>query len=772
MPSAENRSLCERDAEIAGLRIVLQPSAVLEAIRSHGQLDAQKARLEYLRYKPARRCIGLFNVNWGDADPELPTILVATAMTKDSWKKFLELRSASAIEQGAILLTEHRIALEWFPNDHGLKNAAKVMAVSSRSKVLRRILQCEPMDAFELNTLAYKPARRHVACGTTNGKRIFTLKTYTNRGYIDALWRTQLAVESGLSNCTLLGDSSRYASIATSWIDGQTLSQWMLSPRFSEATLAKVGVELAKWHAKGQQFVSHPSLVSNQKTDDVSLLELADDIAILAPFLSLRASTLAKELTVRLSNLRKAHDVIHGDFYAKQVILDPTSDRVQFIDFDQLQLGDRYEDIANFIAKNYWQVIHEGLSEKNCESANEQFLDGYSSHYGYLDRDRLRLHVSSAMFRCLPHAFRRALPNWSKQIEWFLSLAEGWLGGHSAFKSDSHKLVSHSLDCFLDLSRVHAAWNDCSSDIAEPLKTSTVTAATLVRHKPLRRLLVEYTLTHPTEVGRATRILGKARLSKGMDVRTPQLHQQLLDYDWGDSQLRVPQVLGLVPSLSMWLQERVEGKGIYPNASMQSLAATREDHARVGSALADFHRADLRIDREFGVDNEIKKLHELFAELGRTRPELHEHLITIESDCRRLAASLPTGDIVPIHRDFYFDQVLVSREYVYLLDLDLAAMGPPELDIGNYLAHLDEYGVRHPGEAETCEEAAEAFLAGYKERSLSFCIRAVEIWRYLALARHVSISARMEGRSHTTLPLIARLIARPLGEELRRLIEH
>ena len=454
MLSAENSALCERDQAIAGLGFVLQPAEVLQVLQSQGLTDAQTARLDYLRYKPARRCIGLFEIGWSGSNSDRPTILVATAMTKESWAKFSETRAAAAIEQGAILLPEKRLALEWFPNDHGLKNAAKVMSLASRPKVLRRILQVEQLQSIELKTLAYKPARRHVASGVSQGQTLFTLKTYTHRGYADADWRIRLAMESGLSNCQLLGSSSHYASIATSWIEGRTLSQWMLSPKCSLATLEKVGTELADWHKRGQQVVSRMPTASNRESGDTSMLELASDIAVLAPSLAVRAKSLAEQLTLRLSELGQANDLVHGDFYAKQVILEAT-DRVQFIDFDQLRLGDRYEDIANFVAKNHWQVIHEGLDEQICEAANQRFLDGYASQFGPLDHDRLRLYVSAAILRCAPHAFRRALPDWTNQIELILELAERWLRQRSLVACDFPVQTDHSLSAFLDISQVN-----------------------------------------------------------------------------------------------------------------------------------------------------------------------------------------------------------------------------------------------------------------------------------------------------------------------------
>ncbi len=59
----------------------------------------------------------------------------------------------------------------------------------------------------------------------------------------------------------------------------------------------------------------------------------------------------------------------------------------------------------------------------------------------------------------------------------------------------------------------------------------------------------------------------------------------------------------------------------------------------------------------------------------------------------RVAAALPAlhGDWeygTVVHRDLYEEQILLG-ERIGLIDLDDCALGPPELDVGNLVAHLD-----------------------------------------------------------------------------------
>lgn len=57
--------------------------------------------------------------------------------------------------------------------------------------------------------------------------------------------------------------------------------------------------------------------------------------------------------------------------------------------------------------------------------------------------------------------------------------------------------------------------------------------------------------------------------------------------------------------------------------------------------------------------------------------------------CELLRAGAPAGSLPAlIHRDLYPAQVLLQEEGVGLIDLDELALGEPELDLGNFGAHL------------------------------------------------------------------------------------
>jgi Ser/Thr protein kinase RdoA (MazF antagonist) len=147
---------------------------------------------------------------------------------------------------------------------------------------------------------------------------------------------------------------------------------------------------------------------------------------------------------------------------------------------------------------------------------------------------------------------------------------------------------------------------------------------------------------------------------------------------------------------------------------------------RAGAAIAAWHR----------------------AWAGRRPAALREHTIDLELDVLvnhaglappeigfPVNASLPElrGEWSPatvVHRDLYEEQVLLD-ERIGLVDLDDAALGPPELDVGNLLAHLDLLELRSD---RGLASGKEALLDGYAMRG-PLDLRLLERCRTLARLR-------------------------------------
>jgi thiamine kinase-like enzyme len=103
-----------------------------------------------------------------------------------------------------------------------------------------------------------------------------------------------------------------------------------------------------------------------------------------------------------------------------------------------------------------------------------------------------------------------------------------------------------------------------------------------------------------------------------------------------------------------------------------------------------------------------------------------------------------------IHRDFYPDQVLVGGEHLYLLDFDLYCEGDPALDIGNFVGHMREYGLRTTGSPDAFKEHEQAMVERFVQLSSEATRQRIEVYSLLTLARHVYLSTQFpERQSHT-----------------------
>jgi aminoglycoside phosphotransferase (APT) family kinase protein len=121
--------------------------------------------------------------------------------------------------------------------------------------------------------------------------------------------------------------------------------------------------------------------------------------------------------------------------------------------------------------------------------------------------------------------------------------------------------------------------------------------------------------------------------------------------------------------------------------------------------------------------------------------------------CSSAGESSLIAPVTVVHRDLYEEQVLLG-DRVGLIDLDDAALGPPELDVGNLLAHLDLLGLRS---GRTLDRAAEALLDGYSRRG-RLDARLLERCRTLSRLRLACIhdEARLLAGAEVLAPAAAR----------------
>lgn len=190
-----------------------------------------------------------------------------------------------------------------------------------------------------------------------------------------------------------------------------------------------------------------------------------------------------------------------------------------------------------------------------------------------------------------------------------------------------------------------------------------------LKHKPGRRRTL-----------RASGRRGCAIVKIYESDRAPTVAARIRALTGGPAEPALPQVLALdVKGRTLVLSE-VPGEPLRRSL----LAGDAEACAAAGRALAGWHGAWRGVGpeplRAHTVDRELEILAG-WAE--RARPAIR----------RAVQAALPAHAVAwacptVVHRDLYEEQLLVGPA-IGLIDLDDAALGPPELDLGNLWAHVD-----------------------------------------------------------------------------------
>jgi Ser/Thr protein kinase RdoA (MazF antagonist) len=237
-----------------------------------------------------------------------------------------------------------------------------------------------------------------------------------------------------------------------------------------------------------------------------------------------------------------------------------------------------------------------------------------------------------------------------------------------------------------------------------------------LKHKPGRRRTVR-------AVGRG----GSAIVKLYESGRAPTVARRIEALGAGPAEPAVPRVLLCDAEKRLVVLSYVPGTPL----SAAVLAGDREAGIRAGLALGVWHafwegRAP-RFFRRHTSDREMEVLEARARALPRAEAET----------VIRLARQVPPSWGFPtvVHRDLYEEQVLVG-ERIGLIDLDDAAAGPPELDMGNLLAHLELRALRdHSGDAGM----ADALLEGYAASGAALDPDLLDRCRRLSLLRLVCI---------------------------------
>lgn len=273
------------------------------------------------------------------------------------------------------------------------------------------------------------------------------------------------------------------------------------------------------------------------------------------------------------------------------------------------------------------------------------------------------------------------------------------------------------------------------------VKNTSLSSIKLIRYKPRKRCLIEYTF-----IGDKTIILlGKVRF-KGTDTKSYYLQKHLWENSFDDhsiDNISVPEPIGIIPQWKMWLQRKVNGEiTTHLLAKPEGINLIK----KIAYAIHKLHQFPVKTERYHTINDELNMLHQKLPLVIELYPHWQQRIKAILADCERLKDKLSDTNLVGIHRDFYSDQVILDGERIYLLDLDLYCYGDPSLDIGNFLAHISEYSLRFLGNEQALNQqemnlqAAFIKLAGADKRER------IIIYKILTLVRHIYLSTQFPER--------------------------
>jgi aminoglycoside phosphotransferase (APT) family kinase protein len=399
--------------------------------------------------------------------------------------------------------------------------------------------------------------------------------------------------------------------------------------------------------------------------------------------------------------LDAADVLIHGDFSADQVVL--AGDRPVILDWDHVACGDPARDFGIFLARLDAQVADGAIASEDAALMGAALGDGYGAAAGRLP-EGIALQHARALLMLATEGFRIRHPDWPARTAVLLERAAALLERRARRCTDT---AMPALDAALDPEAVRPG---LAASLGHAPDDVRVQEPWLLRHKPRRRALVRYDVTEAGGTRHA--LLGKLR-TKGPDRRTPALHDALRAAGLDgivQAGIAVPRAAGSIEPLGLWLQELVPGR---PLGDLLDPGADPAPFARTGTALAGLHRDGPADARRWTLADELSVLERALAQAADSRPDDAPALRAIARGASARLEELGEGPVCGIHRDFYFDQIIVDGARTWIVDLDLYALGDPAIEIGNFLAHLDELGLRRYEDPAAYTRQAAAFLEGY-----------------------------------------------------------
>jgi len=292
-----------------------------------------------------------------------------------------------------------------------------------------------------------------------------------------------------------------------------------------------------------------------------------------------------------------------------------------------------------------------------------------------------------------------------------------------------------------------------------PVERTRLASLRVLAHEPGKHCLIEYGLDIDSSSACARlEAIGKIGVSHFDNRGYRQLRaiwQAGFTSDSADG-ICVPDPLGTVPALCMWLQRKVPGRTV--TAVLRDGSTPSAD--RLAAAVHKLHNAPLTADRCHTMHDELAILHRCLDTVAAQQPDAADAVFALMDTAARVGGLLPSPAFCPSHRDFCSDQVILHDDRVYLIDFDRFCLADPGLDVGNFLGHLTAHALRFHGDATALRALEDDLEDRFVARAGEATRYAVRIYAALTLARHVFLSTQFADRADLMLPLVGLAQAR------------
>ncbi len=757
--------LVRRDPRLPGLALLLDPEAFSARLCEHFRgIDPARAAPTYVRHKPGTSCVVAYQLSQNGKQVDVHAhACVASELPK--LKKIFARSHAAASAGWSAVWPQDAVMVSFFPNDGKLLSLGRLVDADSRRRLLRKLFPARP-DAWNatVDRLRYKPQRRYVGRVAIAGKPLALLKCYTDIGYAAALHATNAFPHGGFARLAKrIGKLNRHRMLAFEWLPGRLLSDLIVED-CSLDRVADTGVALAGLHYRGAMGLTHRTRGAEIR----GLHAVTNGLDQLCPWLSDRVHRLTDCIAGWLASQPSRDRPIHGDFDASQVLI--ADESISIIDLDEAVYGDPLQDVGTFLAHLERAAISGLLTDSGVSRIKDALVDGYQSVVGAVDLSQINMYTAAALVRLAPHSFRQREPDWPDRTGAIVKQAESLAEAPNRSCVNPRNWVRASVpvaDVFHAAADPHMPWLaqaidpcqiqqsllECCPSLEEG--RARVRAIRVVRHKPRRRCLIEYDIgfDHFSRRSGLLTLVGKVR-AKGADAATYRLLACLRKAGLSDesaSDVCVPEPVGIIPDLRMWLQNKVPGR---PATELllgdEGLAIA----ARVADAIHQLHESRVMPARRHTMVDELAILNERLSLVAHMKPEWSTRLARVLDACARLGRAASQPALRGIHRDFYADHVVVDGPRLWLIDFDLYCQGDPALDIGNFQGHLIEQSLRLFGRADALADRQAALEDRFAELAGDGARMSSRIYTTLTLVRHIFLSTQFPARRKLTEPLL------------------